>query len=137
MGGKHINFNNLKCRFDLMATRPAPMSPDRMAAEMREKVTSGELSFTSNADMEVVIEIYRSGFIKAIEGMDCLNYRSLKWRDDKVDDLVEFFEFAKLHCKLGHIRQYEVQIEKGNNFSRAGIDKLKKALAGSIFFIRS
>ena len=51
----------------LPAGREPPLSPDTFCEAMERMVADGRLAFTSNADMMVVVEQYRRGFVGAFE----------------------------------------------------------------------
>ena len=51
----------------LPAGREPPLSPDTFCEAMERMVNDGRLAFTSNADMMVVVEQYRRGFVGAFE----------------------------------------------------------------------
>jgi len=93
-----------KCRLDLKSTRPALTSPEQMATELHEGVTSGEIGFTSGADADVVIDLYAKGFVAAFDtalqyGSDCIFYHNLGWGTAQVPTLVAALEYAEAHCR--------------------------------------
>ena len=52
-------------RKQLKAGRPPPLTPDGFAESVRARCKAGELAFTAGAaDMELVIRMYASGFVK-------------------------------------------------------------------------
>ena len=51
----------------MKAKRPAPISPEQFSLKLREQVATGDVGFTSSADLDFVIELYRSGFVEAFE----------------------------------------------------------------------
>ena len=80
--------------------RIPPLSPIAFASEMKKRVEAGQLKFTATADMEVVIEQYRVGFVKAIEehaGMVFLWH--LGWGDIEGAALLEAVQYAAANCQ--------------------------------------
>jgi len=54
-------------RAQLKSGRSAPLAPDRFAALVRRRLESGELAFTAASDVDVVLEMYRAGFLRVFE----------------------------------------------------------------------
>ena len=115
----------------MMAARPPPMSPDRVERELREGVASGAIAFTKGADLDLVIGIYRRGFVAAIEeGPKALFYTYLGWGDEVVPTVVEAVEYFKAH----RTRPDEAKFFNFNNnaFTDEGKRALKAAAGGEV-----
>ena len=92
------------CAKSMAMSRPPPMSPDDVATEMRDRATrtdERQLSFSYLADLEPVIDLYRRGFILAIETFSALspkgsqiNYQGLGWADEHEPSLVAAWRYA-------------------------------------------
>merc|ERR1712232_1393096 len=116
--------------------RPAPVDPPQMAIIMRERVASGELSFTSKADVEKVIALYEKGFVKAMnnaipEGDDyrAVYYVSLGFTDKQIPDIVGTLKYAADACTLKDVTFWFTM----NDFTERGKAKLKAcAVPGKI-----
>ena len=72
-------------RLDFVCTarRPPPMAPEAVAEELR----NGGKKFTSNADVEVVAELYRSYFEGISSTATHLDFAGLRWADPEVTQL--------------------------------------------------
>lgn len=62
--GMHL-FDALRAM--LKTGREPPLAPPTFAKALRARVASGELSFSSEADLDVVIGMYQNGFISLFE----------------------------------------------------------------------
>jgi len=104
------------------------MSPDSVAKEMRSQIASGELSFSYAADAEVVIEMYRKGFIETFRqykvykpDADMVDFSDLGWRDSDAYILADALKFmAENDCA-----------QEGLHFD-VGIDGVAAAAAGAL-----
>lgn len=91
-------------RQQMEARRPPMVSPDRVAEEMRAKVGSGDIAFTSNADMDFVIHLYERGFIRAFEsyvttsGRDYIEQKLLGWGDEEARLIAEALRYVQAKC---------------------------------------
>lgn len=123
-----------ECVRQMVAERAPPMSPKRFGDEMRRSVRSGDLAFTASADMEMVIQQYERGFVRAFDtyrqlsrgGIDTegiITYMGLGWGDDVVPSLIEAFEYAQTHCTFSD-GGLQVMCARVNNFSNEQIDLL-------------
>ena len=93
-------------RTELKAGRQPFMSPERVARELREGMACGAVAFTAASDVEVVIELYARGFVRAFDtfqdvrgGSGMLYYNRLGWGRDEVPILVEALQYANEHCE--------------------------------------
>ena len=74
----------------LKRARPPIMSPAQMADELRCGIRSGVKKFTSKADLEVVVELYRAGFVQVFEDYvrarpsKPIFYQNVGWADEHV-----------------------------------------------------
>ena len=95
-----------ECIEQLRAGRKPPLNPDLMRSSMRADVADGALGFTSRADVEVVIEQYRIGFVRAFSSFQVLTggqtaaifYWGLGWGDEDGRVLHETLQYASEHC---------------------------------------
>lgn len=88
---------------EMQAKRLPPVCPVTFADEMRAGVASGDLGFTAQADMEMVIEKYRKGFISAFDdtlGLNIITYQDLSWGDEELEVLVQACRYASAHCQF-------------------------------------
>lgn len=120
----------------MKAGRPPMMSPERVERELREGVASGALAFTASADLDLVIGIYRRGFLEALESMRgqevCLH--NCGWGDAEVAVLVEAFQYVARHLKEGAVFTRDDAIWfnlVSNDFTDAGRAQLRAAAEGS------
>ena len=110
------------------AGRLPPMSPDRVAAEMRRSVADGTLAFSHAADEAVVLGMYRRGFEEAFRAADKADgeiyYNKLEWGDAEAELLAEAFEYMQAHDCIPAAKMLLGQ----NDFSEQGKDKLHAAM---------
>ena len=117
----------------MIAARDAPISPPIFSKTMRDRVESGELSFTAAADKEFVIGQYEKGFVHAINIMASsdnemtrtLPFHTLKWTDREAEITMEAIRYAAPLCTFPH-GAVGVYLEYGNNLTdgmKAEIDK--------------
>ena len=104
-----------------------PIAPDVFGAQMRARVASGALTFSSSVDMEFVIGQYEVGFVAAINRVAAkrrpeLNFEFLGWGDDEAAVLQLALRYAAAKCTFprGPVR---VAIG-GNHFSKEAMAKL-------------
>ena len=104
-----------------------PTAPDVFGAQMRARVASGALIFSSSVDMEFVIGQYERGFVAAINRLAAkrrpeLNFEFLGWGDDEAAVLQLALRYAAAKCTFprGPVR---VAIG-GNHFSKEAMAKL-------------
>lgn len=98
------------CCGQMSAGRNAPQSPDCFGESMRARVRAGELSFTSAADEEHVIEQYRKGFVETLQKLaDCestqhriFGFDGLGWSNADVDELLQVLLAAVKLCCFPH-----------------------------------
>merc|ERR1712147_428681 len=106
--------------------RQPPLSPEVLGKNLREGVENGTLAFTAKADLEVVVEQYRIGFIKAIEDWQGKNplFYDQPWDDEQGRTLLEALRYAAQHCNI----QECIWIWMENNkFSREMKETLRAA----------
>ena len=106
------------------AGRLPPMSPDRVASEMRKSVASGTLSFSHAADEDVVLDMYRRGFEEAFRAADRpdgeIYYNKLEWGDAEAELLAEAIEYMRAHGCVPAARLLMGQ----NDISEVGKERL-------------
>ena len=131
---ERYNFDSLQRQ--LKAARPAPMSPVRLASEMRLWVASGEVSFSTPTDIDVVLRLYERAFLTAITEFAYnhtsiaskpgeLFYRNLKWGDQEAEDIEGALQFAAMHCTPLGDRVFH--IFQGNDFSQEAKQRIRAA----------
>lgn len=106
------------------------MSPDRLAIQMKEAVSKGELVFSYGADLDVVVDLYRKAFetsfrdIKSLVPVcDGMFFKDYGWGDYDLPILMEAFEYMRNKdcCPTVPIRL------GGNNFSPGAKKQLSEA----------
>eukprot|EP00967_Tisochrysis_lutea_P137969 scaffold248394_cov30-Tisochrysis_lutea.AAC.1 len=106
------------------------MSPDRLEKLMQEAVVSGELIFSYNADLSVVVSLYRKAFEQAFGDIkslvpccDGLFFKDYGWGDEDLPILLEAFDYMRNNncCPAVPIRL------GGNKFSRDAVTQLKNS----------
>jgi hypothetical protein len=102
------------CIDQMKVGRKPPLSPIEFDKQMRERVESGELAFTANADMGFVIDQYAVGFVEQINVVAAhpqghfraLNYVGCGWTDVEATTLLDALHYAAEKCvfPVGPIR---------------------------------
>ena len=94
-----------------------------MAEDLRSAVASGARAFTANADVELVIEQYARGFVKAFSnlktqcpGLRTLFYNGFNWGDEQGRTMLEAIKYAVQHGEFPD-GQLVIRSTSGNNFS--------------------
>lgn len=96
------------------------MSPDRLDLEIRQSIENGKMFFSYNADIDVVVKLYRRAFEQAFGDIkelvplcDGLFFMNYGWGDEDVDTLIEAFDYMRANncCPTVPIRL------GGNSFS--------------------
>ena len=130
----------------MKAGRPPPMSPTRVAAELREGVRSGAIAFTAAADVDLVIGIYERGFRTAFETFnssagDCngrvVFYQHLGWTDAETPTIAEAVRYIQEHCDpdkgIAGTKGGGVYLHFGDNdFTDAGKQTLRALSASQV-----
>ena len=111
------------CLVQMKAGRAPPIAPDAFGERMRARVASGELKFTSNADMDFVIGQYEAGFVAAInrvaaepDDTHSLVFQELGWGDNDAAELLLALRYAAAKCAFPE-GAVEVAVLFGNHFS--------------------
>ena len=90
------------CLGQMKAGRAPPIAPDAFGEQMRARVGLGELKFTSDADMELLIGQYEAGFVAAIDrvalGNCVLCFEGLRWGDAEAAVLLLALRYAAAKC---------------------------------------
>ena len=129
---------------DQMRTgRPPPMAPPQFAQLMRAKVASGELTFSAEADVDLVLKMYHDGFVATFERYRRFDpegffaaYAGLAWGEGEATLLASALSFAAQHCQLRKsFGPLSLRLE-GNRFGRAGEKAIRTAVVGSKVFER-
>ena len=112
-----------KMRNAMRAKREPPLSPVTMAAHLRSAVASGTRAFTANADVELVIEQYARGFVKAFSylktqcpGLNCSFYQGFNWDDEQGRTMLEAIKYAVRHGEFPK-GCLDIDFVDRNNFS--------------------
>ena len=94
-----------------------------MAEDLRSAVASGTRAFTANADVELVIEQYARGFVKAFSnlqtqcpGLVTLFYKGFNWGDEQGRTMLEAIKYAVQHGEFPDGKLF-INFSGGNNFS--------------------
>jgi len=116
--------------------RSPPLSPDVIARELREGVLSGKVGFTAASDVELVIEIYTRGFVKAFETHCAFEggriwYQSLGWGKAEVPSLVEAIKYAENKCDATKMERKLTLVLSRNKFDAEDEAALQEAVEGS------
>lgn len=129
--GKHTIEAKSGCIGQMKAGRQPPISPEIFTEQMRAGVASGQLKFTSNADMALVIGQYETGFVTSINGVaQCedrmarvLDFMDLGWGDEQAAVLLKALVYAAEHCAFprGSICVF---CSDGNNLSGKMLSRL-------------
>ena len=124
------------CLGQMKAGRKAPIAPDAFGERMRARVVSGELKFTSNADMEFVIGQYEAGFVAAInrvaaepKDMRSLAFVDLGWGDAEAAELLLALRYAAAKCAFPE-GAVAVWVTIGNHFSEEAMATLPPRQGG-------
>ena len=119
------------CLGQMKAGRAPPIAPDAFGERMRARVASGELKFTSNADMEFVIGQYEAGFVAAINHVAAsktrrLYFKDLGWGDAEAAELLLALRYAAAKCAFPE-GAVQVAVKHGNHISEAAMATLPPA----------
>ena len=94
-----------------------------MAEDLRSAVASCTRAFTANADVELVIEQYARGFVKAFSnlqtqcpGLVTLFYKGFNWGDEQGRTMLEAMKYAVQHGEFPDGELY-ISFMHGNKFS--------------------
>ena len=94
-----------------------------MAEDLRSAVASCTRAFTANADVELVIEQYARGFVKAFSnlktqcpGKPSLWYTGFNWGDEQGRTMLEAIKYVVQHGEFPDGRLV-INFTDGNNFS--------------------
>ena len=115
------------CVGQMMAGRLPPIAPDVFGERMRARVASGELKFTSNADMEFVIGQYEAGFVAAINRVAAdgsfLNFLEPGWGDAEAAELLLALRYAAAKCAFPE-GPVGIHVKRGNHISEEAMATL-------------
>jgi hypothetical protein len=132
----------------MKANRLPFMSPERVARELREGVEKGTIAFTAKGDVDVVGEMYRRGFVSAIDDYSynrltervsnaVLHYVDLGWTDAEGEVIVEALAYARKHCSPPKLLPSESRcggrcflLSEGNSFGDKTMVEMKAACEG-------
>jgi hypothetical protein len=102
--GGMVAFDELRTM--LRAGRPPPMAPNLFAKHLREGVSAGRLGFSSAADCERVIHMYRDGFVSVFERYREFDpdgffaaFAAMEWREAEANQVASALAYAAKHCK--------------------------------------
>jgi len=126
-----FNSGSETCLGQLKAGRAPPIAPDAFGEQMRARVASGALKFTSNADMEFVIGQYEAGFVAAInrvaaepdENLRSLVFAKLGWGDAEAAVLLRALRYAAAKCAFPE-GSVAVWVKRGNHISEEAMATL-------------
>ena len=115
------------CIGQMKVARTPPIAPGAFGTQMRARVGLGELKFTSDADMELLIGQYEAGFLAAINrvasGNCVLLFEGLRWGDAEVAVLLLALRYAAAKCAfpMGPVKVY---LKDGNLISKEAMATL-------------
>ena len=119
--------------------RPVPMSPDDVGKELRERSKRTDdqmLSFSYSNDLEPVIDLYRRGFVHAIESFPAMaptdsqiNFQGLGWDDGDEATLTNAWTYAVKHGNP--MQTVKVNLAR-NRFSKPAAQRLTLIFKGKI-----
>jgi len=118
------------CLGQMKAGRKPPIAPDAFGEQMRARVASGALKFTSNADMEFVIGQYEAGFVAAINRVAAatsgrsLGFYDLGWGDAEAAELLLALRYAAAKCAFPEGAVRLLVRGRGNRISEAAMATL-------------
>jgi len=141
---------NDRCLWDLSAYKGAsnfdglwrqmrvgrtPMtSPERVGHELREGVESHKFFFSYVADLEVVLDQYRRGFMHAFESFKRIkndgqiSHHDLGWGTAEAPLIAEALKYVDQHC---NVHGLSLHMFNGNDFGEQGWATLKASVKGS------
>ena len=115
------------------AGRLPPMSPSQFETTLRTRLRQGSLGFTNGkVDADLVIDLYRSGFIQAFEtlpqlslGHNVISFAGLGFSTipNGIDTFVSALSFVQEHCSFEKHGPIQISVE-GNGFSNADRQRL-------------
>ena len=125
------------CCAQMRAGRKPPLDPNGAEAQMRAGLAAGSLSFSYASDSQVVIDMYRRGFIAAFDGYRALRnlspeedtsiyFAGLGWTDRDAERLAASLAFVSDTCEMA-TGEVEIHVQQ-NCFTSVGVH----AVAASI-----
>ena len=121
-------------RAQLKTGRAPPLTPTAFAKSLRARVERGELSFSSPTDLELVLEMYRHGFVHVFETYRAFDadgffaaWAAMEWALPEARQVAAALSYASKHCRV----RSEISLRlEGNRFGREGQEAIEKAIKG-------
>ena len=118
-----------------LALARVPMAPPAFAKSLRRRVGDGTLSFTAEADVELVVGMYEKGFVSVFEAYREFDpdgffaaYAGLEWGDPEAKAVAAALSYAGKHCAARS--GVSVRLE-GNSFGEDGRQAIERAVRGA------
>uniref|UniRef100_A0A7S3AR41 Uncharacterized protein n=1 Tax=Haptolina ericina TaxID=156174 RepID=A0A7S3AR41_9EUKA len=110
------------------ASRGPPLTPPAFEEMIRQGLAGGTLVFGVSGDVDLVIERYREGFVRAFTNCSFISFKSMRWGDDEVILLTQAMEYAHANGGLGKLARLGLS---GNLIGDKGCTALAKAFTVS------
>ena len=118
--------------------RPPPQSPTHFAKHLRQRVASGELSFSAESDLEMVIDMYKRGFVSIFDEYRDFDpegffaaWAAMGWGECEAKQIAAVLTYAAKVCKAKSAVSLRLE---GNQFGKAGQQVIEHAIKGSKSF---
>jgi len=129
-------------RSQLRGGRSPPLAPDRFAALVRHKVDAGELVFTAEADVEVVLQMYATGFVRVFDAYRRFDpqgffaaFAGQGWGEAEAKQVAAALAYAAERCPKGRTAQGGLSLRfEGNHFGPDGKRAIQRAVQSSRHF---
>lgn len=129
-------------RAQLKSGRSPPLAPDRFAAVVRRQLASGELAFTAASDVDVVLEMYRAGFLRIFETYRRFDpqgffaaWAGLEWGAAEAKQVAHALSYAAERCSKAPVPHGGISLRfEGNQFGKEGERAIKSAVQASKHF---
>ena len=125
-------------RSQLKTGRAPPLTPPAFARGLKQRVAEGEVTFSNDADLELVIEMYRRGFISVFERYRDFDpdgffaaFAAMAWGESEAMQVASALGYAAKHCKSKSTISLRLE---GNAFGGDGQQAIEKAIKGTQVF---
>lgn len=108
--------------------RAAPMPPDEFGQMLKDGLKAGTMSFTANADMELVIQQYHEAFHRSFSEAEELVYCNLRWPDSHMQQLAKALKYARENGLLAKCKRVCLW---GNKQTQEGLKVVEDVLEGT------
>jgi len=129
-------------RAQLRSGRSPPLAPDRFAALVRRQLEAGDLAFTAASDVDVVLEMYRAGFVRVFETYRRFDpqgffaaWAGLAWGEAEAKHVAHALSYAAERCSKTRTAQGGLSLRfEGNQFGKEGERAIQRAVQASKHF---